>query len=93
MAVKEGVLHVELVDRQLSRGHNAEDDPNGSRLDDGPEGLVVVDAVALGEAADNPASLVASQGAITVELMPEDPLAGDHVGAGRTGNEAPGVLG
>ena len=78
------------MDRPLSRGHDAEDNLNGSRLDDGPEGLVVVDAVALGEAADDSASLVASQGAIRVELMPEDPLAGDHVGDGRTGNKAPG---
>lgn len=58
MAVKEGVLHVQLVDRPLSRDRDAEDDPNGSRLDDGVEGLVVVDAVALGEATDDPTSLV-----------------------------------
>jgi len=92
MAVKEGVLHIQLVDRPLSRGRDAEDDLNGSRLEDGAEGLVVVDAMALGEAVDDSASLVASQGAIGVELMPEDPLAGDHVGVGRMGNEAPGVV-
>jgi hypothetical protein len=89
--VKECVLHVQLVDGPLARGRDAEDDPNGGRLDDGAEGLVVIDALALGEAADHPTSLVASQGAIGVELMPEDPFAGDHVGTGWTGNEAPGV--
>jgi hypothetical protein len=71
MGVKEGVLHIQLVDRPLSRGRDAEDNLNGSRLDDGAEGLIVVDAVALGEATDDPASLSVSQCAIRVELMPE----------------------
>jgi len=90
--VKKGILHIQLVDRPPTRGSNAEDDPNGGRLDDGTERLVVVDAVALGEAADDPVSLVTSQCAIGVELVPEDPLACDHVGAGRPGNESPRVV-
>jgi hypothetical protein len=85
VAVKECVLHIQLVDEPLARGRDAEDDPNGGRLDNEAKGLVVIDALALGEAADHPASLVASQGAIGVELMPKDPFAGDHVGTGWTG--------
>jgi hypothetical protein len=58
--VKKGILHVQLVDRPLTRGGDAEDDLNGGRLDDGAECLVVVDAVAWGEASNDPASLVTS---------------------------------
>jgi hypothetical protein len=51
------------------------------RLDHWAEGLIVVDAGSLGEAAKNPASLVPFQGAVGIELVLENPLAGDAVGA------------
>ena len=92
VTVKKGILHVQLVDGPLTRSGDAEDDPNGGRLDDGAERLIVVDAVALGEAANDPASLVTSQGAIGVELVPEDPLACHHVGTWGPGNESPRVV-
>ena len=52
MAVKKGVLHVQLMDRPGARSGDAEDDPDGGRFDNRAEGLVVVDALALGEASD-----------------------------------------
>ena len=51
MAMKKGILHVELVDRPGAGDSQAEDDPYGGRFDNRTEGLVVVDAVLLGEAA------------------------------------------
>ena len=92
VTVKKGILHVQLVDRPLTRSSDAEDDPNRGRLDDGAERLVVVDAVSLGEAADNPMSPMTSQRDVGVELVLEDPLAGDDVGARRPGDEAPRVV-
>jgi hypothetical protein len=92
VTVKKGILHVQLVDRPLTRSSDAEDDPNRCRLDDGAERLVIVDAVSLGEAADDPASLMTSQRAVGVELMPEDLFAGDDIGARRPGDEAPCVV-
>jgi hypothetical protein len=92
VTVKKGILHVQLVDRPLTRSSDAEDDPNRCRLDDGAERLVIVDAVSLGEAADDPASLMTSQRAVGVELMPEDPFASDNIGARRLGDEAPCVV-
>ena len=47
MAVKKGVLHVQLMYWQGARSGNAEDDADGSRFDDRTERLVVVDAVLL----------------------------------------------
>jgi hypothetical protein len=48
--VEEGVLHVELVDRQVPGQSQSQNSPNGGRLDHRTEGLVVVDPEALGEA-------------------------------------------
>ena len=47
MAVKKGVLHIQLMYRPGTRGGDAEDDPDGGRLDNRTERLVVVDAVLL----------------------------------------------
>jgi len=52
--VKEGILHVKLVDRLGTRSSKAEDDAYRGRLDNGAECFVVVDAVALREAANHP---------------------------------------
>jgi hypothetical protein len=57
-----------------------EDSPNGGRLDDGAEGLIIVHPEALSEASKDPTSLVAIQSTIVLELVTEDPLVGDHVG-------------
>ena len=74
VAVKKGVLHVPLVNRPGTGCGDAEYRSYGGRFDNRAESLVVVDALALGEASDNPASLVASEGPIGMELVPEDPL-------------------
>ena len=47
MAVKKGVLHVQLMYRPGARSGDAEDDADGSQFDDRTERLVVVDAVLL----------------------------------------------
>jgi hypothetical protein len=66
---------------------------DGGRLDYRAEGLIVVDAGPLGEAVKNPASLVPFQGAVGVELVLEDPFAGDDVGANRTRDKLPSIVG
>jgi hypothetical protein len=92
--VKKGILYVQLVNRPGAGRGDAEYRPYGGRFDDRAEGLVVVDALALGEASDNPASLAASEGPIGMLLVPEDPLPRHDVGAGGGGggNELPGVI-
>jgi hypothetical protein len=47
----------------------------------------------LGEAAKNPASLVLFQGAVGIELVLENPLAGDDIGANGARDKIPGVVG
>jgi hypothetical protein len=50
-------------------------------LDHWAEGLIVVGTGSLGEAVKDPLSLVPFQRVIRVELMLENPFAGDNVGA------------
>ena len=92
MTVKESILHVQLVDRPGARCGDAEDGPNGGRFDHRAEGIVVVDALALREAADHPASLVAGKRSIGVELVSEEPFSRHDVGTGGTRDELPGVV-
>jgi len=92
VAVKKGVLHVELVDGPGTRSGDAENSPDGCRFDHRAECLVVVYAVLLGEAADDPARLVPSKSTVGMVLMLEDPLPGDDVGTRRSGNETPGAV-
>ena len=88
-AMKEGILHVKLVDRLGTRSSKAEDDAYRGRLHDGAECFVVVDAVALREAVNHPTYLVAGKGTIQVEFVFKNPLARHNIGARRTKDEAP----
>jgi hypothetical protein len=53
------------------------------------ESLIVVHPGVLSEAPENPASLVAVESPIREELVCEDPLVGDDVGAAGLGNKFP----
>jgi hypothetical protein len=92
VAVKKGVLHVQMVNGPSAGRGDAKYRPNGGRFDNRAEGLVVVNAFALGEAANNPASLVASEGPIGMKLVLEDPLPRHNIGSRGARNELPGVV-
>jgi hypothetical protein len=79
--MKGDILDVQLVDRPVPREGKEEDGPNNGRLDDRAKGLIVVHSVALSEAPKDPTSLVLIQSTIALELVIENPHAGDHVGA------------
>ena len=71
---------------------DAEDDPDGGRLDNRAERFVVDDAVPLREPTNDPSGFMSSQRAVSVILVLEDPLAGDDVDARRSRNETPGAI-
>jgi hypothetical protein len=77
--VEEGILDIELMDHPVSGDGMGEDGSNGSKLDNGVEGLVVVHSGALGEAPKDPTGLVAVEGVIQGQLVAKEPLVGDHV--------------
>jgi len=72
--------------------YQSEHDRNCGRLDKWTEGLVEVHAWALGEVMEDPACLVPFQSSISMELVLEDPLAGDDVGARRARNKIPSLV-
>ena len=92
MAVKKGVLHVQLMYRLGARGGDAEDDPNGSGFDNRAKRLVVIDVVLLREATNDPSGFMASQRAVSMILVLEDPLVGDDVGMRRSKDKTPGAI-
>jgi hypothetical protein len=79
--MEEVILDIELMDHPVPGEGEEEDNTHGGELDDGTEGLVVVPSRALGEAPNDPTSLVAVEGAIRGQVVAEDPLVGNHVGA------------
>jgi hypothetical protein len=70
-----------------------QDSVDGAQFDDRGECLIKVDPLLLLEAVDYPSSFATFQGSIRVELVLEQPLAGDDVDARRSRNECPcGVI-
>jgi hypothetical protein len=62
---------------------------DGCRLDDGVECLIIVHPGALSEPPNDPTSFVPVKRAIHLELVLEDPLAGDDISPRRSRNQAP----
>jgi hypothetical protein len=91
--VQECILDIKLMNRPGARDGQGEHGADRGRLDHWAEGLIVVDARSLGEAAKNPASLVSFQRAIRIKLVLENPLVGDDVGANGMRDKIPGVVG
>ena len=83
VAVKKRILHVKLMNGPAAGGGDAEDDTNGGRFDNRIERLVVVDVVALSEAADQLAGLVTGESAVGVEFMLINLLARHNIGTWR----------
>jgi hypothetical protein len=85
-AVEEVILHVELLNGPGTGDSSSEHHANSGRFYNRVEGLVVVDSGVLSETPKDPMGLVEIKGPVSTELVCEDPLAGDNVGALRSGN-------
>jgi hypothetical protein len=83
--VEEGILHIELLNGPVTGDSSGEQCGNGGRFHNRAESLVVVDSGALSETSNDPAGLVAIKGSVSAELVRDDPLAGDNIGALRSG--------
>jgi hypothetical protein len=87
--MEEGILHIKLLNRPVMGDSSGEHRPHGGRFHNRAESLVVVDSGALSETPKDPASLVAIEGPVSVELVREDPFASDDIGALRSWNKVP----
>jgi hypothetical protein len=87
--VEEGIFHVELLNGPVTGDSSDEHRVNSGRFYNRAESLVVVDSGALSETLKDPTGLVAIKGPVSTELVREDRLAGDNVGALRPRNQLP----
>jgi hypothetical protein len=91
--MQEHILHIKLMNWQGARDGQGEHDADRGRLDHRAECLITVDAGSLGEAEKDPTSLVPFQGSVRVELVLENPFAGDDIGANGVRDKISGVVG
>jgi hypothetical protein len=91
-AMEEDIFYVELLNGLGTGDSSSEHRANSGRFDNRAEGLIVVNTGALSETPKDPMGIVAIEGPINTELVHEDPLAGDNVGALRSGNQLPGPI-
>jgi hypothetical protein len=91
-AVEESIFHVELLNGLGTGDSSSEHHVNSGRFYNPAEDLIVVDSGALSENPKDPMGLVAIKGPVSTKLVREDPLAGDNVGALRSGNQLPGPI-
>jgi hypothetical protein len=90
--MEEDIFYVELLNGLGTRDSSSEHRANSGRFDNRAEGLIVVNTGALSETPKDLTGIVAIEGPISTELVHEDPLAGDNVGALRSGNQLLGPI-
>jgi hypothetical protein len=90
--MEEGILHVELLNGSVKGDSSGEHRVNSGRFYNRVESLVVVESGVLSETPKDPTSLVVNKGPVSTELLREDPLADDNVGALRSGIQLPGPI-
>ena len=91
-AMQKGVLDVELMSLPIKRERDGEDDTHGGWFDKRAECLVEVDTWLLRETSKHPMSFIAIEGAIGLELVAKNPLAGDVVSIPRRRHKIPSVV-
>jgi hypothetical protein len=91
-AMEEGILHVELRNGPVVGDSSGEHRANNGQFYNWAESLIIVDSWVLSETLKDPTGLVAIKGPVSTEVVREDPLAGDNVGALRSGNQLIGPI-
>jgi hypothetical protein len=84
--VEEVIFHVKLLNGSVMGHSSGEHRANSGQFYNRAESLIVVDSGALSETPKDPTGLVTIKGPDTTELVREDPLASDNVGALKSGN-------
>jgi hypothetical protein len=80
------------MNRPILGVSKSDDSADGGRLDDGTECFVVVHPGTLSKAAKNPAGFVVVKGAVSMELVPENPFPSNHICLSKTLNKIPSMV-
>jgi hypothetical protein len=90
--MEEGIFHIELLNGPVTGDSSGEHRANSGRFYNRAESLILVDSGALSETPKDPTGLVAIKRPVSTELVCEDPLADDNIGALRSGNQLLGPI-
>jgi hypothetical protein len=90
--MEEGIFHVELLNGPVMGESSGEHRANSGRFYNRAERLIAVNSGALSEIPKDPTGVVAIKGPVSTELVHEDPLADDNVGALRSENQLTGPI-
>jgi hypothetical protein len=90
--VEEGIFYVEVLNGSGTGDSSSEHCAKSDQFYNRAEGLIVVNSGKLSEIPKDPTGLVAIKSPVSMELVREDPLAGDNVGALRSGNQLSGPI-
>ena len=90
--MREGILHIQLMNGPAPRECQRENSPDNGGLDDRAESLCKIHTRALSETSKHPTRFVALQSPVGVELVLEDPRVGDDIGSRRTRHKIPSVV-
>jgi hypothetical protein len=91
-AMEEGIFHIELLNGPVTDDSSGKYRANNGRFYIRAKNLLVVDSGALSETPKDPTGLVAIKVLVSTELVRKDPVAGDNIGALRSGNQLPGPI-
>jgi hypothetical protein len=75
------------------RESKGQDGANCCGLHNGAESLIIINVGTLCEPTKNPAGLLTLECPISLEVVLEDPLAGDNIGATGAQNQVPSAVG
>jgi len=90
--MKESILDIQLMNRPIVRKSQRQNCANCSWFDNWAESLIKINPWTLCEATENPASLIALQSTISLELVLEHPLSTHNVAMRRSGNQILGAV-
>jgi hypothetical protein len=90
--MEEDLFHIKLLNGSSTGDSSGEHRANSDQFHNWAEGLIVVDPGALSETSKDPIGLVAIRCPVNTELVHENSLASDNVGALRSGNQLSGPI-
>jgi hypothetical protein len=91
-AMEEGIFYIKLLNGPGMGDSSSEHCANSGRFYNWAEGFIVINSRALSETPKDTTCLVAIKDPVSTELVREDPLDGDNVGALRSGKQLPGPI-
>jgi hypothetical protein len=90
-AMEEGIFYAKLLNGPGTGDSSSEHHVNSDQFYNWAQCLIVVDSGVLSETPKDPTGLVPIKGPVSMMFVCEDPLAGDYVGALRSGNQLLGL--